>query len=261
MILFGGDQLNQLLSDTWTFDGQKWEEKKPALAPAPRGGHALVWLPNSKKVLLLGGFGYDSGHGYYPAVYRSRPLEAWTYDAATDRWEFIRSWAKDGPPGDGPHSLRAAAGADDVVALLAGDNWLCKMDVSRPDATATAKLGVKPGTREQRQEWCDPQWYKETTAGDPAKTDAELAALPANTWVMRNPPKRPGYNVDWGSAVYAPDLDLIMRYSGGHCAYSGTAPQVYERQGRPLVAAFRPRDASGFLLRQRRGPRRMEFHG
>jgi hypothetical protein len=34
--------------------------------------------------------------------------------------------------------------------------------------------------------------------------------------------------MDWGSAVFAPDLDLIMRFSGGHSAYSGTAPQVYD---------------------------------
>ena len=240
VVLFGGDQLNQLLSDTWTFDGQKWEEKKPALAPAPRGGHALVWLPHAKKVLLLGGFGYDSGHGYYPAVYRNRPLEAWTYDVAADRWEFIGSWAKDGPPGRGPHSLRAAAGAGDVVALLSGGTWLCKMDVSKPDAAAAARLGVKPGTREHRQEWCDPQWYKDVPPGNPPKTEAELAALPANSWVLRNPPKRPGYNVDWGSAVFAPDLDLILRFSGGHCAYSGTAPQVYDVKADRWSLPFAP---------------------
>ena len=33
--------------------------------------------------------------------------------------------------------------------------------------------------------------------------------------------------MDWGSAVFAPELDLILRFSGGHSAYSGTAPQVY----------------------------------
>jgi hypothetical protein len=54
-----------------------------------------------------------------------------------------------------------------------------------------------------------------------------LAALPVNTWVLRTPPRRPGFNVDWGSAVFAAGLDLILRFSGGHCAYSGTAPQVY----------------------------------
>ena len=34
--------------------------------------------------------------------------------------------------------------------------------------------------------------------------------------------------MDWGSAVFAADLDLIVRFSGGHSAYSGTAPVVYD---------------------------------
>ena len=38
IVLFGGDQLDQLLADTWAFDvtTQKWEEKKPASSPSPR---------------------------------------------------------------------------------------------------------------------------------------------------------------------------------------------------------------------------------
>ena len=40
IVLFGGDQLDQLLSDTWTYDvvTQRWEEAKAARAPSPRGG-------------------------------------------------------------------------------------------------------------------------------------------------------------------------------------------------------------------------------
>ena len=93
---------------------------------------------------------------------------------------------------------------------------------------ASNRAPSKPGAVERRKDWCDPQWYRQAPPPDAAKTAAELAALPANSWVMRTPPRRPGYNVDWGSAVYAPDLDLILRFSGGHCAYSGTAPQVYD---------------------------------
>jgi len=233
VVLFGGDQLNQLTSDTWTFDGQKWEEKKPGLSPAPRGAHALVWLPKARKVLLLGGYGYESAVGYYPACYRNRPMEAWTYDTAADRWELIGWWEKDCPRSYNtdwiaPYPVRAAAGTDDLVVVLAGGTWLFRVDASKPDVVGAARLGVKPGAVERRKKWCDPEWYREAPAGDPARTEAELASLPSNTWVMRDPPNRPGYNVDWGTAVYAPELDLIMRFSGGHCAYSGTAPQVYD---------------------------------
>ena len=49
VVLFGGDRLDQLLADTWTFDvvTQKWEELKPARGPSPRAGHALLWLPKA----------------------------------------------------------------------------------------------------------------------------------------------------------------------------------------------------------------------
>jgi hypothetical protein len=240
VVLFGGDQLSQLLSDTWTFDGRRWEEKKPALAPAPRGGHALLWLPLAKKVLLLGGYGYESAVGYYPAVYRDRPLEAWTYDAAGDKWEFVASWSKDCPLARAPHSLCAAAGADDLLAVVAGGTWLCKLEAATPGRAAAEEMAVKPGTVERRKDWCDPEWYRKVPPADAAKTAAELAALPANSWVMRTPPRRPGYNVDWGSAVYAADLDLILRFSGGHCAYSGTAPQVYDVKTNRWSIPFAP---------------------
>src|SRR5262249_13199285 len=51
---------------------------------------------------------------------------------------------------------------------------------------------------------------------------------PANRWVVRPTPKRPLMNMDWGSAVFDTARDKIVRFSGGHSAYSGTAPQVYD---------------------------------
>jgi len=46
--------------------------------------------------------------------------------------------------------------------------------------------------------------------------------------VQRKTPKLPRPNVDWGTAIFAPELDLVLRYSGGHSAYCGTAPHVYD---------------------------------
>src|SRR5262249_53207146 len=90
VVLFGGDRLNEMLADTWTFDGKTWEQRKPKLSPSPRAGHAMLWLPKAKKILLLGGYGYDSGTGYYASLYKSLPLEAWTYDVAADRWDLVQ---------------------------------------------------------------------------------------------------------------------------------------------------------------------------
>lgn len=231
-VLLGGDQLDQLLADTWTFDvvAGKWEEKKPARGPAPRGGHALLWLPKSKKVLLLGGYGYTSAVGYVETMYRRLPFEAWTYDVAADKWELVkRSEPKESPEGPVNFFLSAAADDDDRVAVLGNGTWLCQLDFSKPDADGTSKHGVAPGATERRTGPYDPAWFTEgVPAADPAKVAAELKDLPANQWVQLKTPKLPRPNMDWGSAVFMPDQDRIVRFSGGHSAYSGTAPQVYD---------------------------------
>ncbi len=87
----------------------------------------------------------------------------------------------------------------------------------------------------------DPAWYRQgVPAADPAKVEAELKDLPANQWVKRPTPRLPQPNMDWGSAVFAPELDLIVRFSGGHSAYSGTAPQVYDVKTDRYTIPFAP---------------------
>jgi hypothetical protein len=46
--------------------------------------------------------------------------------------------------------------------------------------------------------------------------------------------------MDWGTAVFAPEADLILRFSGGHSAYSGTAPQVYDVKSDRYSIPFAP---------------------
>lgn len=234
VVLFGGDALDHLLADTWAFDvvtGQ-WEQRRPKQSPSPRAGHALLWLPKAEKVLLLGGYGYTSATGYVESLYRRLPFEMWTYDTATDAWELLTHCRSEKSCPQGPvHGFLPAAvdGADRAVVLGANGTWTCTVAADKTDAAGTAKYGVRPGTTERRTGPHDPAWYREgVPAADPGRTAKELADLPANTWVRRPTPKRPRPNMDWGSAVFAPELDLIVRFSGGHSAYSGTAPQVYD---------------------------------
>jgi hypothetical protein len=244
VVLFGGDQLDQLLADTWVFDvvTGKWDERKPARGPAPRGGHALLWLPRAKKVLLLGGYGYTSAVGYVERLYRPLPPEAWVYDTEKDRWDLVRRF----DPGMAPVSpdnffLSAAADEDDRVLALGDGAWLCRFDASKTDADGTDKFGVAPGTTARRTGPHDPAWFREgVPAAESAKVAAELKDLPANRWVARPTPKLPRPNMDWGSAVFAPEPDLILRFSGGHSAYSGTAPQVYDVKADRYSIPFAP---------------------
>jgi hypothetical protein len=233
VVLFGGDRLDQLTSDTWTFDvvAQKWQEKKPAQAPSPRGGHALVWLAKAKKILLIGGYELTSAVGYVETPYRPLPADAWAYDVAANRWTLVKHCE----PREGPELLAnfftsAAANEKDEVVLLDAKRgaWVLQVDASLANVEQTKKYAVAPGAVQKRSGPHDPAWYREDVpAADPAKVAADLKALPANEWVQRPTPKLPRPNMDWGSAAFSPELDLIIRFSGGHSAYSGTAPQVY----------------------------------
>lgn len=232
VILFGGDQLDQTVADTWVFDGKQWEQKRPALSPSPRAGHAMLWLPKAKKMLLLGGYTVNSTTEYGSHPYKSLGLEAWVYDEKADAWQFIKKFepTKTNPISPRTRVLHAAVDADDQIALVDGERslWLCKLDVSMPDSEGGKKYGVKPGAVERRSGPYDPAWYKDVPEAKPEQVKADLEGLPTNHWTLRPTPKRPAPNMDWGSAVFDPANDLILRFSGGHSAYSGTAPQVYD---------------------------------
>ena len=233
VVLFGGDRLNELVADTWVFDTAKrtWEERKPATTPMPRAGHAMLWLPKAKKVLLLGGYTYTSTVEYVAALYKPLQLEAWTYDVAANAWELAGRWDKDAPNGPANFFLSATADDNDTVLLLDHQNRArtYRFAAFKSHASGTEKFGEKSGATVRRTGSHDPQWYREgVPPADPAKVAAELKELPANRWTLRPTPKRPLMNVDWGSAVFDPDRDLILRFSGGHSAYSGTSPLVYD---------------------------------
>ncbi|MHC4917345.1 MAG: hypothetical protein ACYTGB_17850, partial [Planctomycetota bacterium] len=171
--------------------------------------------------------------------------DAWVYDGKADRWTLLGVYAngRQGPPNCGRRFLRAAVSDDDVVAIVAGrnDTWLCRLDGERLDTAGTARLGVKPGAVTRREKYYDPKWYAEgLPPAETAAVEAEYKALPANKWVRVNPPKTPKPNMDWGSAMYLPELDVIARFSGGHCAYSGTSPQVFDLKTGRWSIPFEP---------------------
>ena len=235
IVLFGGDQLDRLLGDTWVFDcaSKRWMEKRPAVSPAPRGGHALVYLPKSKKVLLFGGFGYTSTTDYCGGQYRNLPFETWLYDPAAGQWELLKrvESAKAAPGSGNPGAVMPAVADENdlVVALeqLGGyaqtpATWVFRADSPKGDAALAAQSGVKPGTVAERKGPFVPAFYDEAPAADPAAAEARLKALAANTWTRLTPPRTPGIDRCWGTAVYSPDHDAIMHWSGGHSSHNGT---------------------------------------
>jgi hypothetical protein len=59
-------------------------------------------------------------------------------------------------------------------------------------------------------------------APEPDTAAARLKGLSANTWVGIVPPRKPNLDRCWGTAVYSPDHDVVMHWSGGHSSHCGT---------------------------------------
>ena len=236
IVLFGGDQLDRLLADTWVFDcaTKRWIQKRPATGPSPRGGHSLVYLPKAKKVLLFGGFGYTSSPEYCASQYRPLPFEMWAYDVAANRWDPVKriADAKSAPAQAAPGTVSAAAADEnDLVVALSQvgyappATWAFRADLSAiapSPVIATTQPGVLPGAVEVRKGPFVPEFYDQASQPDQAAAEAKLKDLPANTWTRLTPPRAPNIDRCWGTAAYSPDHDVIMHWSGGHSSHGGT---------------------------------------
>ena len=244
-LLFGGDELDVLKADTWLFDfaSESWSELSPATSPAPRGGHQLLFLPTSRRVVLLGGFAYSSTTDYVASHYQTHPWAIWRFDFDAPAWELVKRFdAAEEQPGIGAMrnvTWAAAAGAGDVVVIhvkkgYAGEmddseTWAIRIDPSVIDAAGTATHGVGPGTTSLREGPYDPAWYETGWPDpDPVAFAALLDAIPVNTWTEIQVPNRPAHNHDWGTAAMDPVRKRIYRWSGGHSAHSGTDVLEYD---------------------------------
>ncbi|MCX7590427.1 MAG: kelch repeat-containing protein, partial [Kiritimatiellae bacterium] len=82
IVLFGGNGLDRCYADTWLYDPKTrtWAQKWPSISPSPRAGHAVVYLPKSRKVALIGGYTID---GWFRPI----PHQIWLYDVEKDEWK------------------------------------------------------------------------------------------------------------------------------------------------------------------------------
>ena len=88
VVLFGGTS-KQSLNDTWLWDGQRWGEAHPAVAPSPRRDAAMAYDPATKEVLLFGGT---------KDVFRGKPIahrDTWAWDGTN--WTELHP--RHAPPG------------------------------------------------------------------------------------------------------------------------------------------------------------------
>lgn len=262
IVLFGGDGLDRLRADTWVYDcaTRTWEERKPALSPSPRFGHALLHLPKSGRIVLLGGVGYTSSTAYQARLYKPLLFEIWTYDVAANEWSLVKRFDGGAPA---HHAIFAAVAAvDDADRVLwwgprAGDSpresdsttWLCAIDATASDAAGTAKYGVKPGTETYRTGSFDPAWYTEDVPPpDPAKQQAFYESLPANRWTPLEAPKWPvnRQGGGWSTVAYDSDRQQILHLGGGHSSYFGNDVAHFDTTTARWSVSYRPQFALNF---------------
>ena len=199
--------------------------------PAPRALSPIAYDAKSKLFVLFGGDHLD---------YMTN--DTWVFDPARRRWKMCQP--KTAPPPRANHKLTASG--DGKIRLSGGfthnniDIWymgplyqLCDdgdwtYDVAADTWTSDAGLrGVKPDQRAYRSGAFMPDYFLEGDKPDAAANEAKLKALPPNLWVAMHPPRKPRVNRDWGSACIAPDFDVLLRWSGGHCAHGGSDVPMY----------------------------------
>src|SRR5262249_48102184 len=87
-VIFGGDHLDYLMNDTWTFDPEKkiWRMLLGVKPPPPRANHTLI-APGDGTIILKGGYTYTSSTDYVGAQYRDLNDGEWTLNISGGFWD------------------------------------------------------------------------------------------------------------------------------------------------------------------------------
>lgn len=203
--------------------------------PGPRALSPLVYDAKSKLFILFGGDHLD---------YLTN--DTWVFDPVQKFWQ--QRHPEGAPPPRANHQLAAADGVIKMsggytysnntdymggpyinlndgawVYDLAADTWTSAGGAQTPAPAPP----VADGSRTYRQGAFHPDFFLQGDKPDAAAFAATLHEMPANTWVLAKPPYLPQMQRDWGTAVIDPDHDVLLRWSGGHCAHGGSDVVTY----------------------------------
>lgn len=191
--------------------------------PPARALSPLIYDPHSKLFVLFGGDHLD---------YISNDL--WVFDPKELKWEQRHPELSPAPRANHQWEVleggklkltggyRYTSSTDYCGAQYKdiGDGpWI--YDVASNTWSGEGKLQAS-SQREFRTGALHPDYYLEGPVPNVAAFQELLQDLPVNTWVATKPPRKPKLNRDWGTAVYYPGTQEILRYSGGHSAHGGT---------------------------------------
>ncbi len=200
--------------------------------PGPRALSPLVYDAKSKLFILFGGDHLD---------YLTN--DTWVFDPAAQTWQ--QRHPRSAPAPRANHQLTAVNG---LIKMTGGYTYSNNTDymggpyvnvndgawIYDPAAdTWTSEGGARTANddsrtgRTYRQGAFHPDYFLQGEKPDAAAFAAKLRDLPANTWVQTKPPYLHQMQRDWGTAVIDPDHDVLLRWSGGHCAHGGSDVVMY----------------------------------
>jgi len=252
VVLFGGDHEDYLMNDTWVLDIEKkaWKRGTPKMAPSPRGGGVLVYLPKSGKVALYDGYVQSTSTDYGAGAHWMLPQhDLWVYDVKADSWALAAGGTgPQAPGGAGFYGYSnqnyafpaiTADGDDNLIALAGASAVKLAVDASKADAAAAEKAGKPANTRLYRPG----PFVAEFCEVPDAPKDPALDKLPANQWVrLPAAPRNPAANgvrcKTWSSATWDSDNEQILYWGGGHCIRSASTPLHWSPASGRLVDAY-----------------------
>ncbi|MHC4915240.1 MAG: Kelch repeat-containing protein [Planctomycetota bacterium] len=228
IVAFGGDDLTRCLGDTWIYDckTKKWSEAKPKTSPPARAGHAMVYVPDQKTVLMAGG---------YATAWRPQS-DTWVYDIKKNEWTQLNIAL---PSAAFYCSAVYAPELKSVLLRLSSDRKgrsgqkTCGLRLnlgSAGRAVAAKASGFRYHCMDKEERQPTPEEYDSAAnkGTDPAAGRAELAALPVNTWVERKTPLGSAER-RWGFyGAYDTRTHKAYAWGGGHGGYQGADVTEYD---------------------------------
>jgi len=244
IILFGGDGLDRVLSDTWVYDcaTRTWEQRFPEKCPTPRAGHILAWLPKAQKLVLAGGYSREW-----------LAQEVWVYDVAANEWKMLlhvplkpedygRAQFSPNAPRVTCRDVQTGAVNDDDVLVCVTPaerpsliTWAVKVDVA---ATVPVAEGMAATSGAYTFNRIDPAiWERAATQGRP------YSDLPPNVWTSLDFPRyAPGARNRWGTTAYDSDRHQLLFWGGGHATSQENDVAHFSLRGGFWTIGYHPDD-------------------
>ena len=228
VVLFGGVNAKGRLDDTWMYDpaANTWTELEPrGPQPPVRWGHAMAYDSVSGKVILFGGYEWESG---------GPRSDTWAYDATANTWTLLRPTGDHPPERAGLSLVYDEAGGAMILFggnSQGGDWFVLQDDTWRYDPSADSWTIIDPTGSHPSGRWFQSMAYDPGTGtvvlfggwGDAGFLDDTWVFDPvADRWAMINPADTapPGRNLQ--AMVYDASSGRMLMF-GGYTAGSDSA--------------------------------------